>query len=328
MSALPTIVFSLLATSALLAQDPTSKPASKPTGTAEQKLIIVPDLPDTELADQPLTQEEKLKQLQASLEKLQQEKLSLENAAKNGGLVRSFQKRQELRSSLQNPHTVKVKGGGIRKRKARMLVGKELADLPATTIAAIERMPILQEELDQLVEFTRSHPAMGQANPKTAALEALFLARASEASFGRYATAAKNEIIKIQAELEAGADFGALAKRHSMDPETRINEGKMPEVSWKDPNLDRIFAQAMFSLKVGEVSDIVRTRYGFHLIKLLSLTKGDTPAKDRAQVQHIVKLYTPAKEKLGALHHKVNRGMIDLAIREESLRPHLPKQYK
>lgn len=64
-------------------------------------------------------------------------------------------------------------------------------------------------------------------------------------------------------KLRSGADFAALAKSESIDRATAARGGKMQPFSPKD-NLGLQVAH----LKVGEISDIIKTDYGYHLIKI------------------------------------------------------------
>ncbi|MBW2086837.1 MAG: SurA N-terminal domain-containing protein, partial [Deltaproteobacteria bacterium] len=76
--------------------------------------------------------------------------------------------------------------------------------------------------------------------------------------------------IKTQAELvlkqaKAGEDFATLARKHSQD--STAKEGG--ELGWMARDqLVKPFSEAAFKLKKGEVSDLVRTQYGFHIIKV------------------------------------------------------------
>ena len=75
-------------------------------------------------------------------------------------------------------------------------------------------------------------------------------------------------IQKIQAELKAGADFGELAKKYSEDPGSAKLGGDLG-VAPKGAFIPS-FESAAFALKEGKISGVVETRYGFHLIQLLS----------------------------------------------------------
>ncbi len=80
--------------------------------------------------------------------------------------------------------------------------------------------------------------------------------------------AAQAEIESIKAELDGGADFAALAASRSEDSFSKDEGGALPEFGKGDQ--EPAFEQAAFELtEVGQVSDIVETEFGFHLIKLL-----------------------------------------------------------
>ena len=70
---------------------------------------------------------------------------------------------------------------------------------------------------------------------------------------------------KIRAAAAGGADFAALARKYS-DDESRNNGG---ELGWFGPQdiLEQIYA-AVKNLKPGDVSQVVRTSHGFHILKL------------------------------------------------------------
>jgi parvulin-like peptidyl-prolyl isomerase len=78
----------------------------------------------------------------------------------------------------------------------------------------------------------------------------------------------------IKAKLKNGASFGALAKQYSIDPSAEI-EGDMGYLTKWD--LDTLLAQACFALKVKEVSPVLKTASGYHIIKILDLKeKGES----------------------------------------------------
>ncbi len=72
----------------------------------------------------------------------------------------------------------------------------------------------------------------------------------------------------LLAELRGGADFGELAKTHSQDPGSARNKGELP--GWAEKGkLVPPFEEAAYALNPGEVSGLVRTRFGYHIITLL-----------------------------------------------------------
>lgn len=64
-------------------------------------------------------------------------------------------------------------------------------------------------------------------------------------------------------KLRAGADFETLAKNESIDRASAIKGGKMQPFSPKDT-----VGKEIASLKIGELSDIIKTDYGYHIMKV------------------------------------------------------------
>jgi parvulin-like peptidyl-prolyl isomerase/tetratricopeptide (TPR) repeat protein len=80
---------------------------------------------------------------------------------------------------------------------------------------------------------------------------------------------ASRKIQELRAQLEAGADFAELARKHSQDPLTREEGGKLGYFERGRSPYGEEFEEAAFALEEGEISDPVRTDAGFHLIQLL-----------------------------------------------------------
>jgi tetratricopeptide (TPR) repeat protein len=80
---------------------------------------------------------------------------------------------------------------------------------------------------------------------------------------------AKTRAEKILAELKAGKRFEDLAKEFSDDPQTKKTGGVLPErVTWGSGYVSE-FKRAALALPQGEISGLVKTRYGYHIIKSL-----------------------------------------------------------
>lgn len=84
----------------------------------------------------------------------------------------------------------------------------------------------------------------------------------------------KDEVAKIQAQAEAldkqikgGADFAELAKKNSQDPGSAQKGGDLGWVS--RGQMVKNFEEAVFTLQPNEISNVVTTEYGFHIIQVL-----------------------------------------------------------
>lgn len=78
--------------------------------------------------------------------------------------------------------------------------------------------------------------------------------------------AAMTKIRSIQAQLEQGANFAVLALEYSDCPSK--NRGGDVGYFTRDQMISS-FSDAAFQLHPGEISDVVTTRYGFHLIQMI-----------------------------------------------------------
>lgn len=77
----------------------------------------------------------------------------------------------------------------------------------------------------------------------------------------------EDEAKQVQARLKSGEDFADLAKRYSIDPNAKVSGG---EIGFhpKGTLLPEYEAAAYKLTKVGETSGIVKTQFGYHIIRL------------------------------------------------------------
>lgn len=91
---------------------------------------------------------------------------------------------------------------------------------------------------------------------------------------GEELKAKKEEAEAILKEIKDGGDFEAIAKEKSEDG-SKENGGNLG--NFYAEKMVKPFAKALEKLEVGQVSDIVETEFGYHIIKLNS--KEEDPAK-------------------------------------------------
>ena len=73
-------------------------------------------------------------------------------------------------------------------------------------------------------------------------------------------------IKEIKEKLNNGEDFAALAKEYSTDTANAANGGELGTFS--KGQMVKEFEDSVFALKEGEISDPVKTQFGYHIIKL------------------------------------------------------------
>jgi peptidyl-prolyl cis-trans isomerase SurA len=89
------------------------------------------------------------------------------------------------------------------------------------------------------------------------------------------------ELRSIKADIASGKiSFEDAAKKHSKDPGSAANGGSLGFVG--RGVFVKPFEEAAFSLQVGEMSDIVQTQFGMHLLRL------DAKQGDQVNISHIL----------------------------------------
>ncbi len=93
----------------------------------------------------------------------------------------------------------------------------------------------------------------------------------------------------LLAKAKSGADFAALAKANSEDDSNKEKGGDLG--FFGKGSMVPEFEQAAFALEPGQLSDVVKTGYGFHIIKLAEKKQASTRSIDevRAQIEDQLK---------------------------------------
>jgi peptidyl-prolyl cis-trans isomerase D len=108
----------------------------------------------------------------------------------------------------------------------------------------------------------------------------LITAPSSASKAERDAARAKAEQLLVDVK-KAPATFGAVARKNSQDPGSAEKGGDLDFVS--RGAMVKPFEDAMFALKKGEISNIVETEFGYHIIKLDDIKPGVVQPFDQAR---------------------------------------------
>lgn len=96
-------------------------------------------------------------------------------------------------------------------------------------------------------------------------------------------------------KLSKGSKFGDVVKEFSKDQSTKSNGGSLGY--FMEGQLVPEFEQKVATMKIGEISDPVKTQFGWHIIKLDDKRKVKVPTKDEAKNGILSKLHRDAIEK-------------------------------
>ncbi|TXK44949.1 OmpA family protein [Pontibacter qinzhouensis] len=123
--------------------------------------------------------------------------------------------------------------------------------------------------------------------------------------------AAFNQIMELHKRAAAGEDFSKLARENSQDPSAAENGGNLGYFTAMQ--MVYPFEDAAYKTAPGQISQPVRTRFGYHIIKVNDVR----PAQGEVKVAHIMVRSTPgmpkadslaAKQRVDAIYKRVQRN--------------------
>jgi peptidyl-prolyl cis-trans isomerase SurA len=93
-----------------------------------------------------------------------------------------------------------------------------------------------------------------------------------------------DELLNYKKQIESGLiSFGQAAKRYSEDPGSKDRDGQY-QVTRNDKQWDPLWLNAAFRLKEGEISNVIKTKFGYHIIQMVQKNGDD------AVVRHILRV--------------------------------------
>ncbi len=144
-----------------------------------------------------------------------------------------------------------------------------------------DRVQVSDSELDLFLEQMKNRPEAVEYNL------AHILVRVPDQASPERIQQARSRAEKVLAEARGGADFATLAASYSDAPDALQggalgwrNEGRLPE----------LFASALAELQPGQVSGVLRSPAGFHILKLVERrgAGGDSAPVPQTRLRHIL----------------------------------------
>ena len=120
---------------------------------------------------------------------------------------------------------------------------------------------------------------------------------------------AYNKALAVRKKIIAGADFGTLAMEFSEDPSAKENKGDLGYFSVF--RMVYPFENGAYKTKIGNVSDPIRSRFGYHLIKVNAIRDN----RGEVEVSHIMLMKSDDKDgnrknetRIQELYQKLQQG--------------------
>ena len=108
------------------------------------------------------------------------------------------------------------------------------------------------------------------------------------------------QLYDYKRQVEAGQKkFDQLAKMYSEDPGSKETGGQY-NVNRNDKIWDPAFFSAVFKLKEGQISNVIKSKFGYHIIQLVSRSGDD------AVIRHILKVPPVTDEEINIAKNKLD----------------------
>jgi len=150
-------------------------------------------------------------------------------------------------------------------------VGIEFVEQQIKESVIIEQF--LNQVLSERVKPTEEEILQAYNSDKTATVRHILMQTQGKSESEK--AAIHNKMEGILKRAQSGEDFAKLAMEFSEDPGSKTKGGLYENFGRGD--MVKPFDEAAFSVPVGEISDIVETTYGYHILKVESRSKETRP---------------------------------------------------
>ena len=107
---------------------------------------------------------------------------------------------------------------------------------------------------------------------------------------------AKAKAEKLLKQVKAGGDFAALARENSDDPGSKAMGGDLG--FFEKGTMVKEFGDAAFAMKVGQISNVVETQFGYHIIKVTDRKEAGITPFDKAKADIVKALENKKKSEI------------------------------
>jgi peptidyl-prolyl cis-trans isomerase D len=202
-------------------------------------------------------------------------------------LMRITEQQREMSHALISPErfvgSVKLEDGAAKKYydanqdEFRTPEQVRVEYVTLSTEASLAQVPIEPQEVKQYYEQNQRQFGVAESRQASHILIAVDKTAGADAK-----QKARAQAEQIRAEvLKSPNAFAELAKKHSQDPGSAAKGGDLG--SFTRGSMVKAFDDAVFTMKVGEISQPVESDFGFHIIRVTGITPGTTRSFEQAR---------------------------------------------
>lgn len=171
----------------------------------------------------------------------------------------------------------------------REMIRQNLLKLRLVKVKVGSQVSVSAEEVDQVYQ-----KRFGQSGVQSKYVEVRHILVRPENDSAEALAKARRQAIAAKKAIEGGADFAEVAKQYSEGP-SADQGGYLGKFSQGD--LDPDFEKAAFALDKGDLSDVVRTQFGFHVIMVDDVEYREDGAAEERKAQLRAELQQKAVER-------------------------------
>ncbi len=124
-------------------------------------------------------------------------------------------------------------------------------------------------------------------------------------------------------QLENGADFSELAKKHSITSEAERG-GDLDFFAEKE--MPAFISRVVFKMKPGRISGIIKSPYGWHIFKCLEVKQAETPKFEHMRDEVYEKYYEVKKDEYLNLWMQDLRAKAKISVKDENINSHFKEE--
>ena len=277
----------------------------------------------------PLTIQERIAKLEEDLSRLQAELQFIHAVQDRGGLTSAIV--AQLRQRTPSPRTIEVGIGRnalLRPKRAHIFTDEERRRLLPTVVMTVDGIPIREQRVEQMMDYLKSYlPDETEEELMGKTILAIAAGEWPKTQFQRFRVDNATKIRDIHNAATRGVEIANLATNRSDDRDSAERGGDLGFIS-RDCDYGLNFAMTAFSLDDGEVSGIISTHSGLHILQRTGYEKGETPDKDRVRISHVLVLHAPDLDEVNQVRDSVVDGQAKIAVRDQEFLRFMPKPYR